>query len=208
MQQYQIAQIRSRDILIQRTSCRGTNTGCLLPSRVGNLPTPNVRSDVWDYVESYTICILLVCRLKIISSPNLKLMISFLVLPLVLLCQHKLLSCVASLRHAQLTSHVYLRLAIRPNAQFANLLYKNNIQAMGIGAAFIQGQGSVLVARISIVVYLEPEVPSFFPTICSTQETKNITTNKLHSRTKFQWFLNKVPRSFFKKLIVSTPLLL
>jgi hypothetical protein len=88
----------------------------LLPSGVGNMPTPNVRLDVWDCVESYTMHMLLACRLKIISSPNLKLINSFLVLHIVLLCHYQSLSFVASTRHAQLTSHVYLRLAIRPSA--------------------------------------------------------------------------------------------
>jgi hypothetical protein len=74
----------------------------LLLSGIGNVPTPNVRLDVWDCVDYYTIR-LLVCRLKIISSPNLQLIISFLVLPLVLLCHYQLLSFVASTWHAQLT---------------------------------------------------------------------------------------------------------
>ena len=51
----------------------------------GETPTPNVRLDAWDSVESYTIRMLLASRLKIILSPNLKLIIFLLVLPLVLL---------------------------------------------------------------------------------------------------------------------------
>jgi hypothetical protein len=43
------------------------------------MPTPNVRSDIWDCVESYAIHMLLTCRLKITLTSNLKLMISFLV---------------------------------------------------------------------------------------------------------------------------------
>jgi hypothetical protein len=78
----------------------------LLPSGVGDVPTPNVRLDVWDHVESYMISMLLVCRLKIILSSNLKLIISFRVLPLVLLLSFKLLSFVASIRHAPLTLRV------------------------------------------------------------------------------------------------------
>jgi hypothetical protein len=87
-----------------------------LPSGVGNVPTLNVHSDVWDHVESYTIRMLVVCKLKIIPISNLKLIISFLVIPLVLLHSYKLLSFVASTWHAPLTLHVYLRLAIRPSA--------------------------------------------------------------------------------------------
>ncbi len=61
-------------------------------SDIGKVPTPNVRSDVWDLVEAYTICMLLACRLKIIPTSNLKLVISLLVLHIVLLsfksCYH------------------------------------------------------------------------------------------------------------------------
>ena len=54
-------------------------------SGIGEVPTLNVCSDVWDRVESYTICMLLECRLKIIPTSNLKLINSFLVLHIVLL---------------------------------------------------------------------------------------------------------------------------
>jgi hypothetical protein len=51
----------------------------------------------------------------------------------------------------------------------------------------------------------EQEMPfNFF----SYKETGKITTDELHTRTKFQWFLNKTPRSPFKRLIVSMPGLL
>ncbi len=48
----------------------------------------------------------------------------------------------------------------------------------------------------------------FSATIRSMQENKKISTNFLIMRTKFQWFLSKAPRSSFKKLIISTTLLL
>ncbi len=50
----------------------------LLLSDIGYVPTTNVHSDVWDCVESYTICMLLACRLKITFTFSLKLIISFL----------------------------------------------------------------------------------------------------------------------------------
>jgi hypothetical protein len=56
-----------------------------LLSSVSRVPMPNVQSDVWDHVQSYTICMLLVCRLKLIPTSDLKLIISFLVLHIVLL---------------------------------------------------------------------------------------------------------------------------
>jgi hypothetical protein len=59
------------------------------------------------------------------------------------------------------------------------------------------------------VGYLEPKVPLLFSaTICSTQENEKIPTNELLTRTKFQQFLSKAPHSSFKKLVISTPLLL
>ncbi len=48
-------------------------------SDVGETPTLNVHSDVWDCVESYAICMLLASRLKIILSTNLKLIIYFVI---------------------------------------------------------------------------------------------------------------------------------
>jgi hypothetical protein len=51
----------------------------LLLSDVGCVPTSNVHSDVWYHVESYTIQMLLTCRLKITFTFSLKLIISFLV---------------------------------------------------------------------------------------------------------------------------------
>jgi hypothetical protein len=39
---------------------------------------------------------------------------------------------------------------------------------------------------------------------CLTREVKKITTNELHTRTKFLHFLNQAPLLLFKKLIVST----
>jgi hypothetical protein len=46
------------------------------------VPTPNIRLDIWDRVESYAIHMLHACRLKITFKWNLKLAISFFVQPL------------------------------------------------------------------------------------------------------------------------------
>jgi hypothetical protein len=51
----------------------------LLLSGIGYVPTLNVHSDVWARVESYSIHMLLACRLKITFTLSLKLIISFLV---------------------------------------------------------------------------------------------------------------------------------
>ncbi len=53
--------------------------GQLLLSGVGYVPTPNVHSNVWNRVESYTTYMLLTCRLKITFTFSLKLIISSLV---------------------------------------------------------------------------------------------------------------------------------
>jgi hypothetical protein len=82
-------------------------------SGVGNVPTLNMRSDIWDCVESYGIHMLLARRLKIIPT---KLIISFLVLHILLHSLVKLLSLVASMQHAHLTLCTFLRLANRPSA--------------------------------------------------------------------------------------------
>ncbi len=80
-------------------------------SGVGNVPTPNMHSYIWDCVESYAIYMVLSCRLKIIPTSNLKLIISFLVLLILLLSFIKSLSIVALMQHAHLTLCTVLRLA-------------------------------------------------------------------------------------------------
>ncbi len=65
------------------------------------MPTPNVRSDIWDCVESYAMHMFLAHRLKITFTSNLKLIISVLILILIL-PSFKLLSLVALTRHAAL----------------------------------------------------------------------------------------------------------
>jgi hypothetical protein len=144
----------------------------LLPSGAGNKPTPNVRSDVWDCVESYTICMFLACRLMIISSPNLKLIISFLVLPLVLLRHYQSLSFVASTWHAQLTSRVYLRLAIRSSAQFANLLTRTTSKGWGPVLPFFTSRKGFSCTSLRCEVLRARSAVVFFPMIFSMQDTK------------------------------------
>jgi hypothetical protein len=51
----------------------------LLLSGIDYVPTLNVHSNVWDHLESYTIYMLIACRLKITFTFSLKLIISFLV---------------------------------------------------------------------------------------------------------------------------------
>jgi hypothetical protein len=65
------------------------------------VPTPKIRLDVWDCVESFGIPMFLACRLKITYTSNPKLIISVLI-PILLLPSFKLLSLVASTRHAAL----------------------------------------------------------------------------------------------------------
>jgi hypothetical protein len=70
-------------------------------SGVSRANAKDVCSDVWDRVETYRLAQLLPHRLKIISSANLKLIISVLIL-ILLLSSFKSLSLVASTRHAAL----------------------------------------------------------------------------------------------------------
>jgi hypothetical protein len=63
------------------------------------MPTLNVCSDVWDHVEIYVMHLLLVSRLKIILSSNLKLIISFLVLLFHTSCYHLLEDAARYVKH-------------------------------------------------------------------------------------------------------------
>jgi hypothetical protein len=101
-------------------------------------------------------------QLKIISSGNLKFIISFLVLPLVLLHSYQSFSFVASMQHAPLRLHVYLRLAIRPSAQL-QISWQEWPPSNGDRYCLSASQGSVLVAQAFAVMYLEPRVRHFFP---------------------------------------------
>jgi hypothetical protein len=58
------------------------------------------------------------------------------------------------------------------------------------------------------MAYLEPKVPSFFSDYLPKARNQKNTTKELHTRTTFQWFIDKAPRYSFKKLITSMPLLL
>jgi hypothetical protein len=89
------------------------------------------------------------------------------------------------------------------------LKLKNNTQVLGTGTTFLQAKEGYLSYESPPGAYRARNVTNFFPTIRSTQETtKKIPTNELHMRTNFQRFLNETPRSSFKKLITSMPLLL
>ncbi len=95
-----------------------------------------------------------------------------------------LLILVASTWHALLISHVSLRLARRPSTQFSN----SQTRFYHSSTRFA--------------------VEDFFPTSCLMRKVKKITTDELHTRTKFLHFLNQAPRLWLKKIIVSMPTLL
>ncbi len=113
-----------------------------------------------------------------------------------------------------LTLRVFLRLANRPSAQFANSSkqeqfssFKNNPQASGTILPFFKSSKGISCTSLHWA-YLEQEMPSiiFLPFAQCNKQKK--TSDKLLTRMKFQCFLNKAPRSSFMKLIISTPLLL
>jgi hypothetical protein len=158
----------------------------LLLSGVGNMPTLNVRLDVWHCVEFYTIRRLLACRLKIISSPNLKLIISFLILPLVLLRHYQSLSFVASTQHAKLASPVYLRLAIRPSAQFANLLTRMTSKQRGLVLPFFKSRMGISCTSLHRGILRVRSAAIFSPyDLFNTRNQEKITTDELHTKTTF-----------------------
>jgi hypothetical protein len=141
-------------------------------------------------------------------SPYLKLIISLLVLPLVLLHHYQSLSFVSSTRHAQLTSCGYLKSAIRPSAQFANLLTRTSSKQRGPVLPFIKSRKGISHTSLCRGVLRARSAVISFHTICSMQETKKNYYQQATYKTKLLRFHNKVPRSSFKKLIVSTPSLL
>ncbi len=130
--------------------------------------------DIWNCVESYAIWMLLACRLKIIPTSNLNLIISFLVLLILVLSFFKSLLVVASKQPTHLTLHTVLRLANRPSAQFWNSSKQGQSPSDGDLIYLFLSQGRVLVLRVSRRgAYLEPRWHCFFSaTPCSTQESR------------------------------------
>ncbi len=112
-----------------------------------------------------------------------------------------MLSFVASMRHAPLN-------IVWPCAQFANSLTRTTFKHQGPLLPFFKSRKGIrctsllrgiLRTRIAIIFVLQ---------FACHKKPRKRTTNELLTRTKFQCFLNKAPRSTFKKLVVSTPLLL
>jgi hypothetical protein len=107
-----------------------------------------------------------------------------------------------------LTSRVYLRLANRPSAQFQNSSIQERPSSSRMTLKrqrpvlpYFKSRKSISLAEPPLGVFRASNSVDFFPTICSTRETKKNPTNELRTRTNLQCFLNKVPRSSFKKLI-------
>jgi hypothetical protein len=126
-------------------------------SGVGHVPTPNVCSDIWDWVESYVTCMLIARRLKITYTSNLKLIISFLVFLILVLLFVKSLSIVALKQHTHLTLRTVLRLANRPSAQFQNSSKQGQPPSNGDIIYPFSSQVRVLVLQDSRCgAYLEP----------------------------------------------------
>ncbi len=88
-------------------------------------------------------------------------------------------------------------------------LNKDNLQAMGTLSTFFKPSKSISPTRLLSWHLLRAKVTSLFSAItCSMRAIKKIPTNGLPTRTCFQRFLSKTLHSLFKKLIISTPLLL
>ncbi len=180
-------------------------------SGIGNVPTPNVRSDIWDRVESYVIRMLLACRLMItIPTSNLKLILSFLLLLILVLLFFKSLSVVASKQHAHLTSRTVLRLANRLSAQFQNSSKQGQPPSNGDLIYLFSSQGRVLFLQVSCRgTYLESRWRPFFLKLLAQRKNQE----NSYRRSTYKDQISIVPQqnsvcSSLKKLIVSTPLLL
>jgi hypothetical protein len=167
-------------------------------------------SDVWDCVESYTIPMFLARRQKITFTSNPKLIISVLIL-ILLLPSFKLLSLVALTRHAALNLACLLEVGQQAWCTILKFTYQEgptsssyNPQASGTGTDFPSSQARVLSCRVSIGHSTSKKRhQNFF-----LRRNRKTTTDKIHTRTTFQWFLNETLHSLFKQLIVSTPNLL
>jgi hypothetical protein len=167
-------------------------------------------SDIWDRVESYAIPMFFARGQKITFTSNLKLIISVLIL-ILLLPSFKSLSLVASTRHTALNLAYLLEVGQQAWCTILKFTYQEqptssswDPQASGTGTDFPAIQAQVLVLPSLRWAFYEQETPSEF----FLQENRKITTDKLRMRTTFQQFLNKTPRSPFKRLIVSMPNLL
>ncbi len=129
-----------------------------------------------------------------------------------LLCSTlKSLSLIASTRHASLNLACCLRLTNRPSKQCLNSAKqgwppssRTTLKFRGLVLPFVQVKEGISHTSLRWALQ-EQETPfNFF----SYEEMGKNTRDKLRTRTKFQRFLNKMPRSPFKQLIISTPGLL
>ncbi len=85
---------------------------------------------------------------------------------------------------------------------------KNALQASELLQPYFKSSKGISRTSLRRDVLTRFTVKIFFLPVAQSKKTKKITTNKLLTRTKFQCFLNQVPRLSFKNLIVSTPSLL
>ncbi len=130
--------------------------------------TPNAYSDIWDCVESYRIQKFLTRRLKITFTSNLKLIISFLVLLIIVLLFKSRYHLLPQLGTLHLFLRVYLRLANRPSAQFANSSKqewpsssRTNLKRRGPVLPFFKSRKGISPTSLSRA-HLEQETPSIF----------------------------------------------
>jgi hypothetical protein len=97
-----------------------------------------------------------------------------------------------------LTLRVYLRLANRPSAQFANSTNKNNLQALVTATALLQVKEGYQPNKPCCDVPNKISHRIFFHDLLNARKQKKY----------YRQAINQVLRSSFKKLIVSMPLLL
>jgi hypothetical protein len=114
-------------------------------SQLARCDTSVFEHSVWDRVGFYMIHTFLNPSFECQVKSFLKLIISFLVLPILVLSFKSCYHMLPQLGMLHLTLCVYLRLANWPSAQFANSSqheqpssFKNDPQASGTGTAFLQ----------------------------------------------------------------------
>jgi hypothetical protein len=131
-----------------------------------------------------------------------------LVLLLVLLCHTSCYHLLPQHSVLLLKLHVYLRLAFRPSAQFANSLTRTFFKRHGPLLPFFKSRNGISHTSLCRGVLNTRITRRFFLQFAHSKKPRKNTTNNLLTRTQFQCFVNKAPRSSFKKLVFSTPLLL
>jgi hypothetical protein len=79
------------------------------------------------------------------------------------------------------------------------------LKCQGLVLPFFKSSKGISLAKSLLGVLRARNAVNFFSyNLLNARNPKKVRTNKLLTRTNFQHFLNKAPRSSFKKVIIST----